>query len=199
MKICSNCKIEKLETDFSLRPGRKKGKGIRSNCKDCSKKKTANWRLRNPKRAVAKSLEWNKNNPEKFKLNRQMYYERNRERINDQARQRCKIDINYRLRKLLRGRIRDALHGKYKPGSSVRDLGCTVADLKLHLESKFYNNPLNNKIMSWDNLGSWHIDHIKPLSSFNLKNREEFVKACNFTNLQPLWQRDNLSKGAKVL
>ena len=53
--------------------------------------------------------------------------------------------------------------------------------------------------MSWDNwaLDGWHIDHIKPLSSFNLENREELKKACHYTNLQPMWAEDNLRKGSK--
>ena len=55
--------------------------------------------------------------------------------------------------------------------------------------------------MSWSNHGvwGWHIDHIIPLSSFNLRKKEEQKKAFNYKNLQPLWAEDNLSKGNKII
>jgi hypothetical protein len=51
--------------------------------------------------------------------------------------------------------------------------------------------------MSWDNwtTDGWHIDHIKPLASFDLTDRQQLLLACHYTNLQPLWAIDNLSKG----
>jgi hypothetical protein len=48
--------------------------------------------------------------------------------------------------------------------------------------------------MTWDNwtTDGWHIDHIKPLaSSFDLTDRKQFLEACHYTNLQPLWAKDN--------
>ena len=98
-----------------------------------------------------------------------------------------------RIKHNLRGRLNRAIKSNYKSGSAVRDLGCSIEELKIHLESQFQLG------MSWDNWSriGWHIDHIKPLSSFNLENIEEFKKACHYSNLQPLWAQDNISKGAK--
>jgi hypothetical protein len=90
--------------------------------------------------------------------------------------------------KYLRSRIRTALKNGFKSGSAVRDLGCSIEEFKLHLESQFADG------MTWDNQGQWHIDHIIPLCKFNLSNREEFLQACHYTNMRPLWAKDNLTR-----
>ena len=72
-------------------------------------------------------------------------------------------------------------------------IGCSISELKKHLEAQFQPG------MTWENRGNtgWHIDHIKPKSSFDLSDPEQ-QKACfHYTNLQPLWEADNLKKGAK--
>jgi len=51
--------------------------------------------------------------------------------------------------------------------------------------------------MSWDNYGEWHIDHIKPLILFDLTKRSQMLKAVHYTNLQPLWANENISKGVR--
>ncbi len=108
-------------------------------------------------------------------------------------RRKC-TDPGFRICKNLRSRVGDAIRNGQKAGSAVRDLGCTVEELKKHLESRFRPG------MTWENWSptGWHIDHIKPLASFDLTDRAQFLQACCYTNLQPLWAEDNLKKGASV-
>ena len=137
-------------------------------------------------------------NKEKLKEHKKIYYEQNKEKLKNSkylyAKNKRQTDIQYRLCCNLRRRLRNALKKNAKSGSAVRDLGCSIEQLKQHLESKFQTN------MSWNNYGptGWHIDHIIPLSKFNLSIREELLKACHYTNLQPLWAIDNICKGNKL-
>jgi hypothetical protein len=106
-------------------------------------------------------------------------------------RQRYRWDTKYRLAKQLRARVRSALLRGAKTGSAVRDLGCSISELKLFLESQFEPG------MTWENHGSdWHIDHFVPLSCYDLTDPIQFREATNWLNLQPLWADENLRKGA---
>jgi hypothetical protein len=100
-------------------------------------------------------------------------------------------DPQYKLASNLRSRLSHALKNGQKVGSAISDLGCSIEELKKHIENQFISD------MSWSNYGKWHIDHIKPLSSFDLTNPEELKSACYYTNLQPMWAEDNWSKGSK--
>lgn len=93
-----------------------------------------------------------------------------------------------RIKRNLRSRLNKAVQGNYKHGSAVRDLGCSIEQFKSHLESKFQPG------MTWGNYGQWHIDHIKPLNSFDLSDPVKLKEACHYFNLQPLWAYNNLHK-----
>ena len=90
-------------------------------------------------------------------------------------------------------RLHKALKNTFKSGSAVKDLGCSIEYLKAYLEGQFEPG------MTWDNWGrrGWHIDHIRPLASFDLTDPEQFKQAVHYTNLQPLWAKDNLKKGKR--
>ena len=75
---------------------------------------------------------------------------------------------------------------------TVELVGCSVQELKRHIESQFTRG------MSWQKMGMIHLDHKIPLASFDLEDAEQQRLAFHYTNLQPLWARDNLTKGAKM-
>jgi hypothetical protein len=133
-------------------------------------------------------------NKDKIKLKEKECYKINKEKINKRDRNRKKRDIQYKLKKNLRCRLNCAINNNQKVGSAVKDLGCTIPELKTYLESKFSPD------MTWENwsINGWHIDHIKPISSFDLTDRKQLLEACHYTNLQPLWAKDNLLKSDTV-
>jgi hypothetical protein len=116
-----------------------------------------------------------------------------RQEINSQSYARIKSNPNLYLKSLFRSRIKEALKNNSKSAKTLDLLGCPIETAKKYIESKFQVG------MGWDNHGfyGWHIDHIKPCSSFDLSNPDEQKKCFNYTNLQPLWAKDNLSKGSK--
>jgi len=97
-----------------------------------------------------------------------------------------------RIKDSLRSRLYSFVKGKNKK-SSFEYVGCSIDELKNHLSSQFTEG------MSWENYGEWHIDHIRPCASFDLSKEDERFKCFNYSNLQPLWAKDNLKKGAKEM
>ena len=100
-----------------------------------------------------------------------------------------------KIARMLRARINVALYKSkaIKSNSTLKLVGCTIEEYKQHIESQFSEG------MSWDNHGEWHIDHIKPISSFDITKEDEQLKAFHYSNCRPLWAKDNLKKGAKLL
>lgn len=146
---------------------------------------------KNRDKCIQRSKEYNSKNREKILEYKKEYRKKNRKKLAKYKRDRYNKDINFRLADVLRSRIRHIVKGSIKVGSAVRNLGCTIDQLKKYLESKFIDG------MSWENYGEWHIDHIVPLSSFDLTDKKQFLEACHYSNLQPLWAIDNLLKSDK--
>ena len=94
-----------------------------------------------------------------------------------------------RIANSARARMWAALKGQ--SGPKLRRLDYSVEDLRAHLEARFQPG------MSWENYGTWHVDHIRPCSLFNLTDDREFAQCWSLANLQPLWASDNVRKGAK--
>lgn len=100
-------------------------------------------------------------------------------------------NIHFKILYNSRIRIWEALNKTKKSKRTLELVGCSLDELKQHLEKQF-------KIgMDWNNYGAWHIDHIQPCASFDLSKPEEQNKCFHYTNLQPLWAKENMSKGGK--
>lgn len=116
----------------------------------------------------------------------QIYRKSNKgqELIRDYYRNRRANDIDFRIRTNLRNRVRQAIRGNSNSESTMTLLGCSISELKIYLESKFLPT------MTWENYGKlWHIDHIVPISIFDLSISENRHLACHYTNLQPLFAK----------
>jgi len=118
---------------------------------------------------------------------RQIQVIRKRNKRNQDKKHRRKIDPCFRIRENLRSRIKELL--KDKPWDRSSRIGLDGYQLRAYLESKFQPG------MTWQNYGIyWHVDHIKPLSKFNLRDPIELARANHYTNLQPLTAKDNMKK-----
>lgn len=135
------------------------------------------------KHKVCKSCCKKNRNTDKAKKNKLIYDKK-------YSKQKRQTDINYKLRGLIRKRILNAIKHNTKSASSLELLGCSIEFVKRHLEKQF------KKGMSWENHGvkGWHIDHIKPCAKFDLSKPEEQKICFHWSNLQPLWWHENLSK-----
>jgi hypothetical protein len=180
-KICVRCGQEKAIDLF---------KSINV-CKVCNAVYEVEYRIKNKIKKAKKQKKWADQNREKYRDTLRKYRDNNREQINKDSKVRLKEDVDYKIRRNLRSRLSCAVLRRYKKTSAVRDLGCSVEELRSYLESKFQPG------MTWDNYGEWHIDHVRPLSDFDLTNPVQQKEACYYLNLQPLWAIDNLKKSDK--
>ena len=202
VKWCYHCDKEKPYSEFHIVKTRNDGR--RDLCKICDKERKKQEREKNKNREVI--------NIPSTKVCYQCGEERlaslfhsnrgNTSGVNslckicckENHRKRLKTDPEYKMRCTLRTRLLDALRSQgVKKSVRTFDLvDCTIFELMAHLESKFTPE------MNWNNHGSyWHIDHIRPCSSFNLLNIRDQKRCFHFSNLQPLYGRENESKSAK--
>lgn len=202
-RVCCDCRTLKSLAAFSKNTSDKSG--LHAYCKTCATARTAAWRDKNPEHRAAYEREYERS--DRGRARRKRYYEAHQQELiavakawnqaNGKRRwQLKKNDLQQLLSDYLRSRLYRAVRAqltdkkdKGRGASAVRDLGCTIAELMLHLEKLFQPG------MSWDNYSDWHIDHRSPLAKFDLTDPTQCREACHFSNLQPLWAADNLKKG----
>lgn len=172
-KFCNACQTIKNKIEFFV--NNKNKDKLSSQCKICMSKHEDPVR----RRAIAKN-----------------YLDLNRDKVNARKREYRKINLNYKLASNISCRVRLAIKKELaeKCNSTMKLLGCSVEFLIKHIESQFTEG------MSWETYGvkGWHIDHIIPCASFDLTIEENQYKCFNWTNLQPLWWKENISKSSFV-
>lgn len=155
------------------------------------------WAKANPDKVKAAKRRWHLSHMTQERESKRRSSQKNRETllIGRRAREKRKraSDPEFAALVLLRSRLRVALKGTRKIETTIGLLGCSLPALRRHIESKFKPG------MSWENRGrhGWHLDHIKPCSTFDLCVPEQQRECFHYSNLQPLWWRDNLQKGNK--
>ena len=142
---------------------------------------------------------WRNKNNLLLKKYGKLYNKNNRDKINQNKKERRMLDVEYKLLETCRNRLNHAINtsGNRKSQCTIKLIGCTTSKLKEHLEKLFLNG------MNWDNHGygydKWHIDHIIPCDSFDFSDPIQQKKCFHYTNLQPLWQVENLRKSNKIV
>lgn len=148
---------------------------------------SARYRKNNLERVRERARLWAHNNPGQQKKQQSLpAYRQYKRRYEKRRRER---DPEFKIRQNLRLRTRLAMGGTLKAARTLQLLGCTIPELRAHLESQFRPG------MTWENYGPvWHIDHRRPCASFDLLDPAQQRECFNFKNLQPLFAEENLKK-----
>jgi len=158
------------------------------------------WRDSNKEYMSNKSKTWYEQNKEHRKEYLKEYREKNIDKIRlvkkTYEKNRKHNDPIYKLINNFRTAIYQVLKESnvQKNGHYFEILKYSPDELITHLEEKFIGE------MSWDNYGIWHVDHIRPISSFNIQEigDKSFIECWSLNNLQPLWGDENIRKSNKM-
>lgn len=215
LKQCKRClKLKDVDSFYKNVKGGD-SLGLASYCKECNKERNKIWADNNREKTRKATADWYARNKIRARDYDKRYREENKERkaetkkqwiINnpDKLREYSRRGAA-KIRSTLKGRVNDALSSAMyrslrgnKNGRHWEGLvGYSVDDLKRHIEKQFKDG------MSWDNYGkyTWHIDHIIPVAVFNITGPEciDFKRCWALSNLQPLWAKENHSKGARMM
>ena len=184
VKRCSRCNKIKSFLYFGIR---NKGTGLRFECDDCRNF----YYIKNKNVIKNKSkIRYVLKKPEILEKSKK-YRQKTKTKRNAFERQKRKENPEWGLVGALRNRLNESLQTKqWKKTTRFSEyIGCNREELIQHLENQFLEG------MSWENRSEWHIDHIKPLSLAS--DIDDLYRRCHYTNLRPLWAKENLIKGAR--
>jgi len=152
-----------------------------------------NWQDKNRSRHLKNRRKWRAANRDKCSLYWNNWKIKNEQKIKSYFKKWKKENpLQWRARERIRGALKRYGDNPKKQNHTIDLLGCSFVDYKIYIMSLLKGG------MTWDLLksGAIHIDHIRPISSFDLTNELELKAAFHFSNTQPLWARDNLIKHA---
>ena len=210
-KQCKICKEIKAIESFPKSQRYKDG--IDYMCKICRNATNKAYRETNKETVKKARKVYYDENADKMRAEKREYYSKNKEakreydivyRVQNKEKiseykkvwdEKDRLKIQSRIKRNLRRRIIHVIQSGYKSDSTMNLLGCDIDFFLKHLEQQFEST------MNWENYGQfgWHIDHIIPCDAFDLTLEEEQKKCFHYSNLQPLWWSDNLSKSKKIL
>jgi hypothetical protein len=183
----------------------KSSKRYRARNQDTIKVGKKKWYDANSERLKERARERYAADPERYKAAVKEQRAKDPEKAKANANRRTaarKNDPQFIVKRTLRRRLNHVVthKGLAKSGSAVTDLGCSVDEFITYIEGMFVSNPRTGELMTWQNhaINGWHLDHIVPLSHFDLRDGDQLKIACHYLNIQPLWADDNLSKGDKL-
>lgn len=164
-----------------------------------AKANKAEWYKRNRESSLLRSKIWRTNNREHDAKTRKAYRENNKDKIRtdstESKKKKYHSDILFKKKENIRKSIKKHLktRGFFKIKRTHQILGCSYDNAMKHIESQFKPG------MSWENntIDGWHIDHIIPMAS--ARTVDDVIRLWHYTNLQPLWAKENIKKGAKIL
>lgn len=181
LKLCKYCNNELPVDCFRIN---------RCKCKNCQKKDGRKYRQSAIGKQKAK--EWSNNNKEHHKKLQSEWAKNNRQHLNDKYNFRYANDFNFKLKKTCQKHLSNNLKGKHK--STMKYFSCDIQLFIKWLEYCFTDK------MNIDNHGSyWHLDHVIPVSSFNLDDADEVYLCYHYLNYMPITASDNLSKNNKII
>lgn len=184
-KVCSKCGEEKELDCFYLRKDSFK---YRTDCNNCRSKYRKTYYIKNKKKEISRMNKYKRKKSVYKKHPRAYFYHKK------WLEKKIKENPHYKIAINIRRSISNQLtrKGYSKTSKTNKILGCSYKQFKQHLESQFQEG------MTWDNYGrnGWHIDHIYPVSK--ARDEEHLLELNHYTNLQPLWEKDNIAKGNRL-
>jgi len=204
--VCKHCKVITPRKELNSKGWKicrvclsKFQKAYREKNKDRLKEMNRRYREENKQSISFQRSQYRKANSDKLKAGRKRCWEKNGKKYSashyQYKKQRLKTDIQFKLRETIRARIFAAVKNGAKSGSAIKLLGCSIEEFKSYIEQQFKPG------MNWSNwcLDGWHIDHIKPIKNFDLTDPKQMAEVCHYTNMRPLWAKENLARRFEML